>query len=113
MSDFVVYEDSPLAEYLNCTYNKHWRFYTNLPIAIDSGESLIKPAPLSLGSHPGDMKPKVPFITQLSAVFHRHWRQSLFHVSFIDETLSPTQSSSVFLTGYLLSLSSHHGGNSV
>lgn len=90
MSDFVVYEDSPLAEYLNCMYKKCRLRCTNLLAAIDSGESLIKPAPLSLGSHPGDMKPKVPFVTQLSEVFQRHWRQSLFHVSFTDETLLPT-----------------------
>ncbi|CAO3576811.1 unnamed protein product [Absidia cylindrospora] len=67
MSEFVVYEDTPIAEYLN---------------SIESGESSVKPAPLHLGIHQADMKPKTFTIAQLSESLYRYWRQSLFHDTF-------------------------------
>ncbi|KAI8336097.1 Mysoin-binding motif of peroxisomes-domain-containing protein [Chlamydoabsidia padenii] len=67
MSDFVVYEDSPLAEYLT---------------SIDSGESLVKLAPLSLDTQDPNLKPNVSLITQLSESLQRYWRQSFFHDTF-------------------------------
>ncbi|ORZ11885.1 Mysoin-binding motif of peroxisomes-domain-containing protein [Absidia repens] len=67
MSEFVVYEDTPIAEYLN---------------SIESGESSVKPAPLHLGIHQTDMKPKTFTIAQLSESLYRYWRQSLFHDTF-------------------------------
>ncbi|KAI8340693.1 Mysoin-binding motif of peroxisomes-domain-containing protein [Chlamydoabsidia padenii] len=67
MADFVVYEDTPIADYLKC---------------IEGGETNVKPAPLHLGIHHSNMTPKTSATAQLSESLYRYWRRSLFHDTF-------------------------------
>ncbi|KAI8082837.1 Mysoin-binding motif of peroxisomes-domain-containing protein [Halteromyces radiatus] len=67
MAEFVVYEDTPIAEYLK---------------SIESNESIVKPAPLHLGIHATETKTTLSVMTQLSETIYRYWRHSFFHDTF-------------------------------
>ncbi|ORX62073.1 hypothetical protein DM01DRAFT_1331539 [Hesseltinella vesiculosa] len=67
MGEFVVYEDTPIADYLQ---------------DIDSGEAIVKPLPLQLGIHPYPMNAKEPLTLRVYNQIYRVWRQSLIRDTF-------------------------------
>ncbi|KAI8071716.1 Mysoin-binding motif of peroxisomes-domain-containing protein [Gongronella butleri] len=67
MAEFVVYEDTPIADYLQ---------------DIDSGESIVKPVPLQLGIHPSPMGNKDRITVRFYDHIYRVWRRSLVRDTF-------------------------------
>ncbi|OAD77636.1 hypothetical protein PHYBLDRAFT_179942 [Phycomyces blakesleeanus NRRL 1555(-)] len=64
MTEFVVYEDSPLAEYLE---------------SIESNEKTVKLPQIYTGHRPAESR---PVLGRMSTAIYRFWRRSFFHDTF-------------------------------